>query len=275
MAALAPTDPQEGEPVAWGALTYNEWQLIVTACPSGQHTLEESREIAAAQTKLAAALRDVYTHPAVEGARAENHGTVHCKWCEAGDTPKRLDEDGVRARFTGKPGTWCHAEGDSWWPCPRFNAAAPEERGEPETILGTGWAHVLGDLRVMFRDVPSRPFNDPEWQRAYVVLAPASSEVDEIRCDNCHHEHRLRDRQPVDPTELMSLCPNCGGRRGTPTNSEGPTEPTYKCQGCGYRTDNSKAWVETHPCPECGKENYWTGSFVDERGPSGETEPSL
>ncbi|KKM07202.1 hypothetical protein LCGC14_1736360, partial [marine sediment metagenome] len=40
-----------------------------------------------------------------------------------------------------------------------------------------------------------------------------------------------------------------------------PREPTYLCQGCGYVTDKSKAWVEVHPCPECGKEHYWTGSW--------------
>lgn len=59
------------------------------------------------------------------GDREENHGTVCCKWCEAGDTPKRLDEDGVRARFTDKPGSWFHAEGDVWWPCPRLATGAP------------------------------------------------------------------------------------------------------------------------------------------------------
>ncbi len=38
--------------------------------------------------------------------------------------------------------------------------------------------------------------------------------------------------------------------------------PTYQCQGCGLFTWWSKPVVETHPCPNCGKVGYWTGSFV-------------
>ncbi len=41
------------------ALSNNEWQLIINTCPSGQHSLEESQEISAAQTKLAAVLRAI------------------------------------------------------------------------------------------------------------------------------------------------------------------------------------------------------------------------
>lgn len=37
--------------------------------------------------------------------------------------------------------------------------------------------------------------------------------------------------------------------------------PTYQCSGCGTFTHQSRAWIEANPCPNCGREHYWTGSF--------------
>lgn len=42
-----------------------------------------------------------------------------CKWCDAGDEPELLDEDGVKCSVSGKPGFWCHANSGEWWPCER------------------------------------------------------------------------------------------------------------------------------------------------------------
>jgi len=40
-----------------------------------------------------------------------------CSWCERGEKPKELDQDGVLTSITGKPGYLCHAQDDFWWPC--------------------------------------------------------------------------------------------------------------------------------------------------------------
>jgi len=40
-----------------------------------------------------------------------------CEWCKNGFEQLFLDEDGTLAELTGKPGTWCHASDDFWWPC--------------------------------------------------------------------------------------------------------------------------------------------------------------
>jgi len=43
-----------------------------------------------------------------------------CEWCDKGDLPHLLDQDGVRCSVSGDTGTYCHAYEDSWWQCERL-----------------------------------------------------------------------------------------------------------------------------------------------------------
>lgn len=45
--------------------------------------------------------------------------TTNCEYCQKGDAPALLDEDGVKVERTGKPGKWCHAYDVYYWTCPR------------------------------------------------------------------------------------------------------------------------------------------------------------
>lgn len=55
--------------------------------------------------------------------------TVECVYCDNGDEPQLLDEDGVLSSLSGKPGTLCHSYELEWWRCPKhFN----EEPRMPE-----------------------------------------------------------------------------------------------------------------------------------------------
>lgn len=75
------------------------------------------------------------------------------------------------------------------------------------------------------------------------------------RCPEC-------DDGPLSTDADLPYCQNCGYIAPAAPGERGEPRPTYRCQGCGYFTHNSKPWVEVHPCPECGKMHYWTGSFV-------------
>ncbi len=55
-------------------------------------------------------LSDVETFLRAHGCEC---GVVRCLWCDNGDEPVRLDENGVAA----EDGTLSHTSSDSWWPC--------------------------------------------------------------------------------------------------------------------------------------------------------------
>lgn len=72
----------------------------------------------------------------------------YCSWCERGDKPKHLDEDGVLTSITGKPGYLCHAQDDFWWPCvPSIRREAQAEQKKRDEEIAANWAsHYPTDI---------------------------------------------------------------------------------------------------------------------------------
>jgi len=170
----------------------------------------EHTEIGRTLLRIMAEIEEEIPVVEAEGARAENHGTVHCKWCEAGDMPKRLDKDGVRARFTGELGSWFHAEGDSWWPCPKFNASH-------QAMVAEGVRAALEKIR---DDYVVKAADDAEYYLRFIL------ETKEIA------RAALASQAPAQEGELKLT---------DLADSEGRESAKF-CMGCG------NAWPESCTC---------------------------
>jgi len=122
----------------------------------------------------------------------------------------------------------------------------PDGGGEPLDYCGAPMAtETLGGPHVDYCDHPRPcPIHAPEGQGGVsedcgihpTILAAIEAEWD-ASVGQIHRE-LAGEVEPIEP------------------------RPTYMCSGCKAFTYNSKTWIETYPCPNCGREHYWTGSFV-------------
>lgn len=69
-----------------------------------------------------------------------------CKWCDAGDVPHVLDEDGVLSSLSGKPGVLSHSYDVYWWRCrnaPRKKRSGGQRSANKQSVPA-GEARIWG-----------------------------------------------------------------------------------------------------------------------------------
>lgn len=147
-----------------------------------------------------------------------------CSWCEQGDKPEYLDQDGVLVSLTGKPGYLCHAQDDFWWPCVpsiRQAALAARDKELEEVRAGHQVVRVIFDgllnhesgRFIECEDEDGKSINAGEWKMLPDGLWELRITIDEAQLAALREENeRLEQEKSEQMRKVVDLRARCSAQ---------------------------------------------------------------